>query len=664
MATKYLTKIAIGVSVAALFLFFMTCGQRNGEPVAGGGDLQAIAEARGLTPADLIAAAKTYMPTGKYDEYIMFGSGGHSGQVLVIGVPSMRLLKVIGVFTPEPWQGWGYSQETQEILAAGNPEGQKLSWGDTHHPALSETGGDYDGQFLFINDKANARVAIIDLRDFETKQIIKNPISLSDHGGTFVTPNTDWVIEGGQYAMPLDGGYASMEQYKEKYRGMVTFWKFDRQKGRILPNESFAMELPPYWQDLSDAGKLVSDGWVFMNSFNTEMSTGGIEEGNPPFEAGASQRDMDYLHIINLNRAAELFKAGRAKRVQGMNILPLSTIAEEGVLTFVPEPKSPHGVDVTPDGNYLVISGKLDPHATVYNFTKMKEAIESGNFASRDEYGVGILNFDDVVDAQLELGLGPLHTQFDPNGYAYTSLFLESAVARWALGGPWTEKNGREPWSLVDKISVHYNVGHIAVAEGDNVNPDGKYLVSLNKWAVDRFTNVGPLLPQNFQLVDISNPQGNMQLLYDMPIGIGEPHYAQIIKADKLKPWEVYPEIGWSPGTQSKNPNGIQAGQEKVERRGNRVEIWMSAVRSHYNPERIEVNKGDHVTWHVTNVERAKDATHGFGLPYFNVNLSIEPGETQTIEFVANRAGVYPFYCTEFCSALHLEMTGYFLVKP
>jgi len=664
MATKYLTKIAVGVSVAALFLFFMTCGQRNGGQVNVGGDLQAIAEARGLTPADLIAAAKTYMPTGKYDEYIMFGSGGHSGQVLVIGVPSMRLLKVIGVFTPEPWQGWGYSQETQEILAAGNPEGQELSWGDTHHPALSETNGDYDGQFLFINDKANARVAVIDLRDFETKQIIKNPISLSDHGGTFVTPNTDWVIEGGQYAMPLDGGYASMDQYKEEYRGMVTFWKFDRQKGRILPNESFAMELPPYWQDLSDAGKLVSDGWVFMNSFNTEMSTGGIEAGNPPFEAGASQRDMDYLHIINLNKAAELFKAGKAKKVQGMNILPLSTIAEEGVLTFVPEPKSPHGVDVTPDGNYLVISGKLDPHATVYNFTKMKEAIESGNFASRDEYGVGILNFDDVVDAQLELGLGPLHTQFDPNGYAYTSLFLESAVARWALGGPWTEKNGREPWSLVDKISVHYNVGHIAVAEGDNVNPDGKYLVSLNKWAVDRFTNVGPLLPQNFQLVDISNPQGNMQLLYDMPIGIGEPHYAQIIKADKLKPWEVYPEIGWSPGTQSKNPNGIQAGQEKVQRQGNKVEIWMSAVRSHYNPERIEVKKGDHITWHVTNVERAKDATHGFGLPYFNVNLSIEPGETQTIEFVADRAGVYPFYCTEFCSALHLEMTGYFLVKP
>jgi len=651
------------VSIFGIFLFLMTCGKGQNGRVTANDDLNSIAEARGLTPADMLAAAKTYVPTGKYDEYVMFGSGGHSGQVLVIGIPSMRLLKVIGVFTPEPWQGWGYSKETMEILKAGS-NGKDLTWGDTHHPALSETGGDYDGEFLFINDKANARVAVIDLKDFETKQIIKNPISLSDHGGTFVTPNTEWVIEGGQYAMPWSGDYASLDQYKEKYRGMITFWKFDRKKGRLLPDQSFALELPPYWQDLSDAGKLVSDGWIFLNSFNTEMSTGGVEEGNPPFEAGASQRDMDYLHVINLKKAIELNNAGKTKKIKGFNVLPLETIAKEGVLYFIPEPKSPHGVDVTPDGNYLVISGKLDPHATIYNFTKIKSAIEEGKFEGKDDYGVPIINFDDAVETQLELGLGPLHTQFDPNGYAYTSLFLESAVARWTLGGPFTEKHGREPWTLIDKIPVHYNVGHIAVAEGDNVNPDGKYLVSLDKWSVDRFTNVGPLLPQNFQLIDISNPQENMQLLYDMPIGLGEPHYAQIIKADKLKAWEVYPEVGWNPGTQSKDPNGIMPGAEKITRSGNTVEIWMSAVRSHYNPERVKVKKGDKVIWHVTNGERAKDATHGFGLPYYNFNLSIEPGETQTVEFVADRSGVYPFYCTEFCSALHLEMIGYFLVEP
>ncbi len=656
--------IAVGV---ILLLLFAGCGNGNSGQsgsLGSGQDLESVAKARGLTPADLVAAAKTYMPTGKYDEYLMFASGGHSGQLLVIGVPSMRLLKVVGVYTPEPWQGWGFSKDTKKVLAEGNPRGQELSWGDTHHPALSETGGNYDGEFVFINDKANARVAVIDLKDFETKQIVKNPLSYSDHGGTFVTPNTEYVIEGSQYAMPWSGQYASIEKYKEKYRGMVTLWKFDRKKGRIIPEQSFAMELPPYWQDLTDAGKLVSEGWIFINSFNTEMSTGGVEDGNPPFEAGASQRDMDYLHVINLKKAEAAYKAGKTKKINGFPVITLATTVKEKILHFVPEPKSPHGVDVTPDGNFLVISGKLDPHVTIFNFTKIKQAIENEKFAGKDDYGIPILGFDDVLEKQVELGLGPLHTQFDPNGFAYTSLFLESKVARWTLGGPWAEKHKKQPWALVDKVSIHYNVGHIAMAEGDNVEPDGKYLVSLNKWAIDRFSNVGPLLPQNFQLVDVSDPDGPMQLLYDMPIGIGEPHYAQIIKADKIKAWDVYPEVGWDPATQSKSKNAIQAGKEKIKRSGKKVEIWMSAVRSHYTPERVQVKRGDKVIWHITNIERAKDATHGFCIPHYNINLSIEPGETQTIEFVAKKAGVFPFYCTEFCSALHLEMAGYFLVKP
>lgn len=629
-----------------------------------GGEAAAIAQERGLTPDDVVAALKTYVPTGKYDEYVMFSSGGHSGQVLVIGIPSMRLLKVIGVFTPEPWQGWGYGAEaTMKVLEEGKVNGKLITWADTHHPALSETNGDYDGQWLFINDKANGRVAVIDLRDFETKQIVKNPIAVNDHGGTMVTPNTEWVIEGGQYAAPLGWKYASIEDYAEEYRGMVTFWKFNRETGRIVPEESFALELPPYWQDLCDAGKVVSDGWVFCNSFNTEMATGGIEKGNPPFEAGVSQRDMDYLHIINLKKAAEVVAAGNYEEVNGFKVLPLKTAVEEGVLYFAPEPKSPHGVDVAPGGDYIVVSGKLDPHVTVYSFEKIQQAIQAGP-TETDEYGVPILKFDDVVEAQVELGLGPLHTQFDDKGYAYTSLFLDSAVARWTLGGPYAEKNPDEPWQLISKIPVHYNVGHIAAAEGDTVSPDGKYLVALNKWSVDRFTGVGPLLPQNFQLIDISQPGEQMQLLYDMPIGLGEPHYAQIIKADKLKPWDVYPEIGWDPHTQSKHPDATEAGQERIERRGNTVEIWMTVVRSHYTPEIVEVKKGDHVIWHITSLERAKDATHGFALSGYNINLSIEPGETVTFEFDADQDGVFSFYCTEFCSALHLEMTGYFLVQP
>ena len=671
---RYLPFAAVAAIVIVVVAAVVLIVQQPGAPVATvepaatgapdlSGDAAAIAQARGLTPDDVTAALKTYIPSGKLDEYVLFSSTGQAGQVLVIGIPSMRLLKVIGVFTPEPWQGWGYSRDTQAVLAEGNVGEQPITWADIHHPALSETAAEYDGEFLFIGDKANSRVAVIDLRDFETKQIVKNPIAINDHGGTFVTPNTEWVIEGGQYATPLGWKYASLDEYAQEYRGSVTFWKFDRAQGRILVDESFAMELPPYWQDLCDAGKLVSEGWIFCNSFNTEMATGGIEAGNPPFEAGASQSDLDYLHIINLKKAAEVVAAGKVERINNFNVITLQTAIAEGLLYFAPEPKSPHGADVTPGGEYIVVGGKLDPHVTVYSFQKIQDAIARGT-TEADEYGVPILKLDDVVEAQVELGLGPLHTQFDDKGYAYTSLFLDSAVARWTLGGPYQEKHSEPAWTLVAKTPAHYNVGHIAAAEGDTASPDGRYLVAMNKWSVDRFLNVGPLLPQNFQLIDIEQPGEKMQLLYDMPIGLGEPHYTQIIKADKLKAWEVYPEIGWNPHAQARDVNAVESGQERVERRGNTVEIWMTAVRSHFLPERIEVQKGDHVIWHITNIERARDATHGFALPGYNISLSLEPGESATFEFDATQDGVYTYYCTEFCSALHLEMAGYFLVKP
>ena len=617
-----------------------------------------IAEQRGLSDADVAAALKIYLPSGEHDEYIMFSSGGHSGQVILIGIPSMRILKTIAVFTPESWQGYGIGgSATEELLADGEWNDSRIRWGDTHHPALSETGGDYDGEFLFINDKANGRIAVIDLRDFETKQIIKNPLSNINHGATMVTPDTEWVIEGPQYAHPLRGDYAPLEDYNELYRGVMTMWKFDRESGRILEDQSFAMELPPYWQDLCDVGKKVSAGWVFCGSFNSERATGGIESGNPPFEVGVSQADMDYLHVINWELAAELAAdPSKVEVIDGMPLLSIDTLVSEGVLYLIPEPKSPHGSDVAPGGEYIVVSGKLDPHVTIYGFDLIMDAIDSGE-GETDDYGIRILNFDDVVAGQVEVGLGPLHTQFDADGYAYTSLFLDNAVAKWSLGPPYHDE-----FELIDTETIHFNVGHIATAEGDTVSPDGKYLVSLNKWAVDRFSVVGPLVPQNLQLIDISGD--DMQLIYDMPMGIGEPHYAQIIKADKLDPWKIYPEIGWDPAVQEVDPNAAMPGEERVERNGNTVEIWMTAIRSHFTPENIDIREGDHVIWHITNIERAYDATHGFALPGQNVNLSIEPGESITFEFDAKNAGVFNFYCTEFCSALHLEMMGHLLVAP
>jgi nitrous-oxide reductase len=614
--------------------------------------LRELMKARGLSEADVEAALKTYVPSGKMDEYYIFASGGQSGNVDVIGVPSMRLLKVIGVFTPEPWQGWGYGGETNKVLDQGNQGSHKIRWADVHHPNLSETRGDYDGQFLFVNDKANARVAVVDLADFTTKQIVANPLAASDHGGAFVTPNTDYVVETTQYPAPLGRGYAPIEQYRDKYRGLAMFWRFDRAQGRIDPSKSFGVELPPYTQDLADAGKLDSDGWAFINSFNTEMATGGTLEGKPPIESGASQNDMDYLHVINWRKAEALVNAGRAKTIAGIRVLPMDVSGPEGVLSLVGEPKSPHGCDVTPDGKMVVVGGKLDTHTTLYDFAKIKGAIDGHNFEDHDAYGIPILPFKDVIDGQVEIGLGPLHTVFGTDGDAFTSVFIESTVAKWSY------KDLKKP---VEKIKVQYNIGHILAAEGDTVSPDGKYVVAMNKMSMDRFLPVGPLFPQNFQLIDVAGEK--MRLLYDAPIGNAEPHYSQMIKADKLKPIHVYPP-GTVATTGAIDPNRVEGGKERIVRNGNKVEVFMTLIRSHFTPDRIEVNEGDDVTLHLTSLETADDQTHGFTIDMYNVNLSMEPGKHENVTFKADMPGVYPFYCTEFCSALHLEMTGYLLVKP
>jgi nitrous-oxide reductase len=620
---------------------------------AGAGDtLAAIMAARELTDENILAAAMTYMPTGRHDEYYLFASGGHSGQVMVIGLPSMRILKVIAVFTPEPWQGWGYGDESNNILASGNRDGNVLSWGDTHHPSFSETNGEYDGEYLFINDKANARIAVINLHDFVTTQIVHTPLLRSDHGAV-VTPNTEYVIEIAQYPVPLDGSYQPIETYADTYRGAAVFWKFDRQTGRIVPEQSWAAELPPYMQDIADAGKLVSDGWAFFNSINTELAFGGNQEGRPPLEEGASQHDMDYLHLFHWRRAEEVVNNGGYEVIQGMRVIRLETLAAEGLLYFVGEPKSPHGIDVAPNGNDLVVSGKLDTHVTVYDFSRMMALIEAGTFEGRDRYGIPILPFRESIRGQVNIGLGPLHTQFGPNDAAYTSLFLEPAVARWNL----------RTLEREDMINVHYNIGHIATVEGDTVSPDGRFLVAMNKWALDRFAPVGPLLPQNFQLIDISGER--MRLLYDLPIAIGEPHYAQIISADKIRPLQVYSPRGINPFTGEVDPHAVTSeDQARIERNGDEVRVYMTVRRSQFTPDTIRVRQGDTVHLHLTNVEQAHDATHGFSLASHNIQLSLEPGEHANVTFVADRAGVWPMYCTEFCSALHLEMMGYFLVEP
>ncbi|MDH5571419.1 MAG: Sec-dependent nitrous-oxide reductase [Gammaproteobacteria bacterium] len=614
--------------------------------------LEEVMKERGLTQQNLLAAAKTYVPTGGRDEYIVFSSGGQSGQVIVYGIPSMRILKYIAVFTPEPWQGYGFDEESKAVLAQGRMNGKDITFGDTHHPAISETKGEYDGQYLFINDKANPRIAVIDLHDFETKQIVVNPIMKSEHGGAFVTPNTEYIIEASQYAGPLDDKFVPLEEFNDKYRGAVTYWKFDRKIGRINVEQSFSVELPPYSQDLSDAGKGPSEGWSFTNSFCSERYVGGIERGRPPFEAGCSSKDTDFLHVINWKKAAELVAAGKADTINGHKVLSIKTAVDNGILYLIPEPKSPHGVDVSPNGKFMIVSGKLDSHTWVYSFEKIMAAANAKKFEGKDPYGIPIIAMKDALHTQVNVGLGPLHTQYDAKEcVVYTSIYVDSMVTKWNYC------EGK----VLDQMPIHYNIGHLMAMEGDSVTPDGKYLVALNKLAIDRFNPVGPLHPQNHQLIDISGDK--MELLYDMPLPLGEPHYAVAIKADKLKPAVRY-KSGWDSRTDTRSPYKTRAGREKIDRTPGKVEVFGTLIRSHINPEIIEVTEGDEVIIHLTNLERAQDETHGFAMRGGNVNLSVEPGKTVTAKFTADKAGVYPYYCTEFCSALHLEMQGYMLVQP
>ncbi len=621
--------------------------------VASAENLQQVMKERGLSQADILAAAKTYTPTGGRDEFIAFASGGQSGHIIVYGIPSMRILKYIAVFTPEPWQGYGFEDESKAVLEQGRINGKDVNWGDVHHPALSETNGDYDGHFLFTNDKANPRIAVIDLDDFETKQIVVNPLFQNMHGGAFVDGNTTYVLHAAQLPAPITGSYEPLERFNEEYRGGVTYWKFNREKGRIEPKNSFSIILPPYSQDLSDFGKGPSEGYSFTNSFCSERYVGGIARGRPPFEAGCSAKDTDYLHVINWKKAAKVAASKKAVKIDGHTVIPMQVAIDEDLVVLIPEPKSPHGIDVSPEGTHMVISGKLDSHTYVYSWAKIKKAIDSKDYASRDPYGIPILDMKKVLEHQVPLGLGPLHSQFDSvDGVAYTSLYVDSMAARWNY------KTGK----LLDRLPIHYNIGHLMTMHGDTVKPRGKYLVALNKLAIDRFNPVGPLHPQNHQLIDISN-KDSMQLLYDMPLPLGEPHYTVAIDAKILKPRIRY-KSGTNTRTGKISPYKTRAGEERIVKKGNKVEVFGTLIRSHITPEIIEVDEGNEVTIHLTNLERAEDQTHGFTISKYGVNGSWEPGKTASVSFTADVPGVFPTYCTEFCSALHLEMQGYLLVKP
>lgn len=602
------------------------------------------------------AASKVYVKPGEHDEFYGFFSGGFSGQLSVYGLPSGRLLKVIPVFSQDAEKGYGYNEETKGMLETSFGF---VPWDDAHHPELSQTNGETDGRWIFINGNNTPRIARIDLSTFETAEIIQIPNSGGNHSSPFTTENTEYVVAGTRFSVPYPQKDMPIKDYKGNFKGALTYVKVNPETGHM--NVEFQVMMPGFNYDLAHSGKGKSHGWTFFTTYNTE-------EASTLQEVGASQNDKDFIAAINWKKAEEYLKAGKFREMPANYVhnqysdethSTVSTkhdkvkvlIPEDcpGLVYFLPTPKSPHGVDVDPTGEYIVGNGKLSADLTVHSFTKVLDAIEKQKFDG-EAYGIPILKMDEIVAGIVkEPGLGPLHTEFDDKGNAYTTFFISSEVVKWKVG----------TWEILDRAPTYYSVGHLMIPGGDSKKPDGKYLVALNKITKDRYLPTGPELNHSAQLYDISGDK--MQLLLDFPT-IGEPHYAQGIAASKVKPASKK----YYPLDENKHPHAVKKDADtRVVRDGNVVRVYMTAIRSHFSPDNIEgIKVGDKVYFHITNLEQDWDVPHGFSvMGANNAELLIMPGQTETLYWEPKYEGVFPFYCTDFCSALHQEMQGYVRVS-
>ncbi len=603
------------------------------------------------------AAEKVYIAPGEHDEFYAFISGGFSGQLSVYGLPSGRLFKVIPVFSVDAEKAWGFNEETKPML---NTSYGFIPWDDSHHPDISQTNGELDGRYVYINANNTPRIAKIDLTTFETTEIIEIPNTAGNHSSSYVTDNTEYIVAGTRFGIPVPQRDMPISEYKGNFKGTLSFIKINQEDGGM--DIKFQLLMPGFDYDKAHPGRGKSHGWFFFTTYNTE-------EANTLLEVNASQNDKDFIAAVNWKKIEEYVNNGGGTKMatnyahnvyNDVTHSATSTMKKEvlmvdpkdvpGAIYFLPTPKSPHGCDVDPSGEYIVGSGKLSADVTVHSFDKMLDAIENKKFDG-DAYGIPILKYEDVLAGSVKSGgLGPLHTEFDGKGNAYTTFFISSEVVKWKLG----------TWEVVDRKKTFYSVGHLMIPGGNSRKPFGKYALAMNKITKDRYLPTGPEVTQSAQLYDITGEK--MELLLDFPT-IGEPHYAAGIPADIIKKnSKKFFRL-----EDNKHPYVAKSEEEaKVVRNGNEVHIYMTMIRSHFAPDNIEgVKVGDKVFFHVTNLEQDYDVPHGVAMIGANTSeLLIMPGQTETFVWEPKQVGIWPFYCTDFCSALHQEMQGYVRVSP